>query len=233
MKNNIFTLLVVVFLLTLSGCAKYGNQGVFSVTGNGSAMAKPDTAIITMGIDISRPTAKKAQTDNASVMQKVIDAIEKTGVNKNCIATSGYNVWPEMMYPTNKPPKISSYRCSAQVSITLSDLSKVSAVLDRGVLSGANSVQGISFILKNNDQLKNDAMVNAIVDAKKKAASSALKSGIKLGAIKRVVESSAIAPIPGPMMARADNALSGGAQTPVATGMIEIQSQVIVDFEIK
>src|SRR5881392_2549254 len=64
------------------------------VTGEGEASAPPDRAIVRLGAMAQTPQADSAQNKVNETMQKALDAIEKVGVPRRSIHTSGLTLNP-------------------------------------------------------------------------------------------------------------------------------------------
>lgn len=221
------TLLSLLFLLTISQVIAAATT--ISVTGKGVVQAAPDTANIKLGVEVSKGSAQDAQNANAGVMAAVAGAIGKLGIEKDQVQTSGFQIYPEMKHEQNQPPKIASFRCGNQINITVDDLALVSKVIDAGIGAGANNVQGIRFSINNDSSFKKAALEKAVKDAKAKAQAIAAAAGLRLGAVKSIIESGAIVPLNSEDSVRA--MALGGAETPVSPGLLEIRGNVTLTYQ--
>jgi hypothetical protein len=233
MKKIMLVLLMVSILVPPSFSALLKEDQTLSVTGNGSVQVEPDVANVRLGVEVSRKTAQEAQAGNAEIMQKVSAAIIKLGIPKEKIQTSGYNIWPEIKYETNQPPKTASYRCSNQINITVEDMAKLPNIIDAGINAGANNVQGIQFSRKDDLDSKKAALDKAVREASAKAQAVALASGLKIKKIQNIVEGGASV-FPRPMENFAFKTMAaGGAETPVAPGLIEVRGSVTITYLVE
>jgi len=231
MKKHFIWLLVICYGLSYAAFAAQKEDQTISVTGTGMVQAEPDTATVRLGVEVSRKTAQEAQSGNAEIMQKVMGAVEKAGLTKENIQTSGYNIYPEMKYETNQPPRIVGYRCSNQVNITIEDLKRISKVIDEGIAAGANQVQSIQFSRKDDLEYKKRALDQAVKEAAAKAQAIAAAAGLKIKGIVNIIESGASAPPSQPMEFLSMK--SAGAETPVSPGLLEIRGSVTVIYKIE
>jgi hypothetical protein len=204
-----------------------------SVTGTGVVKVEPDTASVRLGVEVSKKTAQEAQAGNAEIMQKILSTMEKTGIAKDKIQTSGFNVWPEMKYEPNQPPKIVGYRCSNQVSVTIEDLSKISKAIDAGIGAGANNVQGVQFSRKDNLEFKKQALDKAVKEASSKAQAIASAAGLKIKWVKNIIESGAAVPPPQAELLSLRAMGAGGAETPISPGLIEVRGSVTITYKVE
>ena len=118
------------------------------VTGDSIVQAQPDTAILTVSVVTQASRALDAQQDNANKTDAVVRALKNAAGPGAEIKTSGYSLQPQRVYKENQPPTIIGYEARNSVTVTMSDLSKVGAVIDATSQAGANDVAGISFTLR-------------------------------------------------------------------------------------
>ena len=122
-----------------------------TVTVNGTATikAKPDEAVISLGVQTQANTAQGALADNATKMTALIAALTDKGIAKDDIATSYVSIYPTY---GNNGMDITGYQAVNQVDVTVRDISKVGEVIDDSVKAGANLSNGITFQLSDENQ---------------------------------------------------------------------------------
>lgn len=138
---------------------------------------------------------------------------------------------PEQDYYSGKIPKILGYEVKNTVTVSIKDLTQVGAVIDAATEAGANSVEGIRFVLGETSPAQGDALSLATKQAMAKAESIAKSLN---GRIVRVVESiEGGAPnlsAPESYMSNAmsmNSAVSSSYTTPVQAGSLNVRSQVV------
>ncbi|MCA1583771.1 MAG: SIMPL domain-containing protein [Acidobacteria bacterium] len=100
--------------------------------------------------------------------------------------------------------------------------------------TGATSIHGLRFDLKQRDAIERDALRLAVVDARARAEAVAAGAGAAVGRIVRIEESSARVVPPPQSMMMARMAVDEARQTtPVAAGEIEIRGQVTLTVGVK
>ncbi|MFA4844462.1 MAG: SIMPL domain-containing protein [Candidatus Margulisiibacteriota bacterium] len=228
-KILVFGLFCALAASTASGALLRADK-VLVVTGTGQVQTTPDTAIVRLGVEVSRKLAQEAQSDNAAVMQKIAAAIAKLGIPAEKVQTSGYNIWAETKYEQNQPPRTVGYRCANQVNVVIEDLAKISRVIDFGINAGANNVQGISFFRKDDAAAKRLALEGAVKDAAAKALAIAQAANLKLRGIKSIIESGAAVLPPSNQVVRAMSV--AGENTPVSPGLVEVRGNVSVTYDV-
>jgi uncharacterized protein YggE len=190
-----------------------------TVTGTSTIRSSPDEAVITLGVQAQSQSAQDALQENATKMSHVVDAILGDGIRSADLATVGVDLYPN--YDSNGTSVV-SYTAQNQVNATVHDLNKVGQVIDDAVAAGANLASGISFQLSDQNQGVEQALADAVANAKSKAEAIAAASDATLGQIVQVTEGGGYVP-PVPYFAAADSA---GGTTPVQPPTIETQVTV-------
>jgi len=202
-----------------------------TVNGEGLVQAQPDTAIITISVITQNKRALDAQQENANRSEVVVRAVKLVAGAGAEIKTSGYNLQPMQVYNNNQPPTITGYQASNSVTVTMSDLSKVGAVIDAASQAGANNINGVAFTLRKDRPAKDQALTDATHAALGKAQALG-------GRVIRILEVQEAGTTPRPIY-NADfgrermMAQSAAAPTPIEVGTLDINSQVQLTAEIE
>ena len=69
-----------------------------------------------------------------------------------------FSVNPIYVYPQGGTPTIAGYTASNTVRLILNDLSQLSSVIDIAIKTGANSINRLSFSLRNEDSARAHAL---------------------------------------------------------------------------
>lgn len=204
------------------------------VTGDSLVQAKPDTAIIVFAVVTQARSALEAQQQNAALSETVIRALKAAAGTNAEIETSGYSLQPQRVYKENQPPTITGYEARNSVSVTMSDLMKVGTVIDAASQAGANTVDSLSFTLKEDRPARNQALADATREAISKAQVIAQALGGRVGRILEVQEANAtVRPIYKDERGMEGFIASSRAQTPIEVGKLDIRSQVQVIVEVE
>lgn len=216
-----------------SGNSNFSNSGnltTVTVTGDARVLAQPDTAIISISVVTQNNSAVQAQQQNASQTNSVLNALKIAAGNDAEIKTSGYSLIPQRVYRENQPPTITGYEARNNITVTLSNLNRVGAIIDAAGKAGANNIDGISFTLRNDRDVRGRALTEAAREALAKANTLASALGGRVVRITAVQESGAN---PHPVMYAQREALSATADTPIQVGALEINSQVQLIAEVE
>ena len=190
--------------------------------------------MVVIAVVTQSQSALGAQQDNANKTDTVVRAVKASAGAGAEVKTSGYSLQPQYTYRENQPPLIKSYEARNAVTVTLSDLSKVGTVIDAASQAGANNVESLSFILRHDRPVRDQALAEATRVAMGKAQVVAQALGGHLTRIIRVEEQGAV-PVPRPVQypTAAVAARAEAAPTPIEIGALEIKSQVQLIAEIE
>jgi len=201
------------------------------LTGHGEARLPPDLATIDLGVTTTAPTAAEAMARNAQAMTKVVAAVRAKGIEPREIVTSTLGLSPQYAYPQGQAAQLTGYQATNRITVTLTDLTLVGAVVDAAVGAGANDAGQISFGLKSRVSAENFARLAAIKALDDKAAAMADAAGYHIRRLVHLSEGSAVRPVsPVPVMAMAR--MQAAPVTPVETGEVVVSVDVLGEFEL-
>ena len=200
------------------------------VGGDATVQARPDTAIVTVSVVTQNKNALNAQQENASKSDAVVRALKAAAGPGAEVKTSGYSLQPQRVYRENQPPTITGYEARNTVTVTLSDLTKVGAVIDTTAQAGANDISGISFTLKNDQPARDQALVQATEEAMGKARVIANALGGRIVRIAEVQEEGFVRPIP---IYDKLEARMAAANTPIEVGTLDVTTRVQLVAEVE
>lgn len=208
-------------------------QSTFDVSGESKITTIPDKATVSMGITVNEPTVKQAQDKANTIINSVNTELGKLGIEKKDIKTDNYNLYPN--YDYREGQKITGYNVNANLTVSLTDFSKLNQAIDAATRVGANQVGGISFILSDEKkkEVENDARKEAIDNAKFKAESLSKLAGMHLGKIVNISEQPNYnyGRMATPMMEKAAVGMGGGAPTQVEPGSTSFNYSVTISYE--
>jgi uncharacterized protein YggE len=201
------------------------------VTGEASVSAKPDQAMINVGVVTEATTAQSAASLNASRMEKVVSELRQMLGAGAEIKTTSYSVTP--VYRRDKEGNtstISGFTATNVVQIKVSDFSAVGRVIDLSTQLGANSIPRIQFTLKDEQAVRMQALREAATKAKAEAETIASALGLK---IIRVLSVEAGGSHVRPVFAMGmETRAMAAPQTPVEPGTIEVSATVTLSVEV-
>jgi uncharacterized protein YggE len=243
MTLRLAAMLVMVGLLGLAatGCDNSdtiiqgnGTPAGISVQGTGRASGVPNVAVLTLGVQVERPTVEEAREQAATLQRAIIDSLKVNGVAEKDIRTQQFSIQPQYdpPTPTRTQPPIRGYLVSNVLRIEIKDLNTTSKAIDDATRAGGNNtvVRGISFTIDEPAELESEARELAIEDARRRAEEIARHSGAGLGRLISVSESIGRA-TPSDLVTAPRTGIAQ-ADTPIQAGELDIIVNVNVVYAI-
>jgi uncharacterized protein len=201
-----------------------------SLSATGETRTPPDMATLSLGVQTTAPDAASALRANAARMTATIAALKTAGIAARDIQTSNLSLTPQYAYAEGKPPRLTGYQASNQVTVQINDLARLGGVVDAAVAAGADNVGQINFGLANPLAAENAARVAAVKALQDKAALYAQAAGYHVGRLVNLSEGGGYRPpAPVPMMAMR---VQGVPTTPVEAGETTVRIEVSGVFEL-
>lgn len=235
MKKIVSIVLALLLLAPiLPGFAQDANR-VIKVTGTATVSLMADTATIQIGTNTKADTVSKAQSENNTIMQKVIAALEREGIAKEDIVTSYYDVsmrMDQVFGDSTADQAGNMYEVSNMLYVTIKDLDKLVQAIDSALAAGANSIYGLVFSSSKSTEAYHTALQRAVEDAQAKAKVLADAVGKELGDVITVTNEALYG---GSFGARNAMDMIAGSEKGAAiiTGDVSVTASVIVEYELK
>lgn len=147
-----------------------------TVSSTATVKTAPDEAVVTLGVRSESSDSATAFAENAKDMQAVLDALKATGIDQKDIQTLNVGLERQTV-DRGKPSEHEVFVATNQVQVTIHDLSSVGSVIDAAVNAGADSVQDVRFQLANPNEVRTDALAEAVRGARAKADAFAAAAG--------------------------------------------------------
>jgi len=234
MKKFIFLFALAMLVLATPVAAR--EQGHINVNGEGIVSIEPDVAFITLGVETQETSAAEAQRNNSRKMAAVIEVVKGLGIDEADIQSAHFSMHPrhDWMQGTGE---IIGYQVSNSVRVTVRDIEQVGTVLSTAAEAGANMSSHIVFDVQDATAAYNQALAQAVVQAREKAQVLATAMDVRLGAVVSVTETSGRGFMPvqrfaGDMMAVAASPAMVEMAVPVQAGELNITAQVQITFGI-
>jgi uncharacterized protein YggE len=228
-RSNIVFLGLMLLALAFTAFGADNNVSTLMVQGEGKINAAPDMVTIVLGVETHNASAAGAAAENALLMNETVNALLDARIAKKDIQTSRYSL---TMAPQEEPktstekPKPPEFIATNQVTVSLNDTSAVGKVLDAAVAAGSNSIQDISFDIRNPQPENDQALALAIKDARRKAEIAAAAANVKLGKVLEITEGyGSVAPA-------ARSKVFANVATPIQPGELEVTSSVTVTYQV-
>jgi uncharacterized protein len=176
---------IIIIVSILREAIVNNNQWQVSVAGQGRVSYTPDIANINMEVLID----KKQKPEEAlnllnEKVKKVFSAIKSTGLQDADIQTQNYTLTPqyEVVKDINT---LTGYTANQNIIVKVRDIDKnpdrSAKIISVANQAGINKINGVTFEASNINDIKQEARLKAITDARSKAGSLANALGVKLG----------------------------------------------------
>ena len=219
-------------LITLPGVI-WSQQSVgLWVNGEGKVTAAPDIAMLTLGVEVQKKTLTEAQQQAATSMNAVMAVLKSNNVADADIQTQGYSITPVWQYnSTDGSQTLIGYKVDNNVVAKIRNLNNTGKIIDAAAAAAGNDIRvnGISFSIDNPAPLSKQARDLALKDAMAKAQQIAATTGVKLGNVIYITETSPVEPIITPSLTVRELA---PVTTPISSGTLEITIDVQMVFNI-
>jgi len=226
----------------IGGGAPAGN--VISFSGSGEVFAAPDIAQVSLTIREEAKEMGDAQNKVAVKEKAVLEFLDKSGIAKKDIKTESYNSYPK--YDYGRPcysmnlefcppqsPTITGYEVSEYISVKVRDLGKAGEIVQGIGQLGISEINGPSFSIENEDELKAQARKLAIDEAKAKAETLANDLGVRLVRIVNFSEDGNYPMMYGKEMMALEATQDVSVTPQLPTGENKIVSNVVITYEIR
>lgn len=203
---------------------------VVVISGEGAVQAAPDRAWVSVTAESRASSPREAQRRNADAMRPVQDKLRATGLPADAIRTIGYDLQQEWDFVNNR--RISrGFVARNTIEIRVDAVERLGELLEIAVESGATSVGGIRFDLRDRARLEREALRLATADARARAEAAASGIGRTIARVVRVEEQGVPVRPPVPYVAMREAAQTSDAPV-IAAGQMELRAQVTLTAEL-
>ena len=244
LENKFFQLLVFVLMIMviayLGASINQKNQTsenqLITVSGTGEVYATPDVGLIDISVKTEGKDVATATNDNSVKMNDIIAFVKSSNVEEKDIKTTGFNINPMYSWEDKTGKRtLNGYEITQTINVKIRDLTKVGSIISGATEKGANDVSSLSFIVDNDEQIKENAKNLAIKDAQAKAKNLEKALGVKMVKIINFSENSY-----NPIYTSYDqsykmlsSAGTGAVAPTIQTGQNKITSTVTITYAIR
>jgi uncharacterized protein len=210
---------------------------VINVNAVGTVQREPEKAVITVAVESSAATAQLAAQANAKKMDAVFAALRRVGIVPPKVRTIAYELQPQYQQPSRENPnptaRVVGYRAINMVLVDVDTITRVGAVIDATVASGANRIANLSFELRDIESARLEALRIAVTKARAEAEVLATAAGQRLGPPLNMSSSSYFEPRQYRMQAEVAMAAPAPPPTPIEAGMLTITANVSIVYKME
>lgn len=159
------------------------DYGRITVEGHAETTYVANQSMVVATVETKGTSIQAAKASNDSQFMAFRQSLRDLAIPDKDLRTSDYQSYDEDYYPTkDSDVKATRYVVSNTLKVTLNDTSKIAAVLDAAAKAGITDVRLTKLDLNPADKeaQKNDLMVKAAKDARKKADALAAALGTRV-----------------------------------------------------
>lgn len=176
---------IVITLLAIACFAKLTlgeDSRTVAVSGHGEIEVEPDIAVVEMGIYVFDRDLLKAKQETDGKITSVLGVYKKLGIKLEDVRTTEMNAKPKYKQ-RNDDWEFVGYEITRSVRVTVRQMTQLNDVLKKSIEAGANRLEEISLSSSKGEELKDQALTQAIENAKRRATRLANGFGAKVGKV--------------------------------------------------
>lgn len=206
-----------------------------TAVGDAEARARPDLAVVRLGVQTEATTAAEAREENAAIVTRVINALRALNIPERQIETATFQIYPIRRFEDEDQrgePPIVGYRVVNTVSVRTENLNLVPRIIDAAVGAGANTVESVDFRLRDEDAARQNALRQAVDNATENARTMAQALGVRLVRVHQV-QQGGVGVMPPPFPVFRGVAAETGTATPIFPGEVTVNATVTLTYIIQ
>jgi len=226
--------LVVLTLLSISSLGVAQDRPrLISVVGEGEVKVVPDQALAIMSVETDDPTSNGAKQKNDRITAAALQAAKDLGIQDKDIQTSSIAAEPRYDYRASGR-RLLGYYMRKEIRITLRDVTKLDQLISAETKAGVNFIGQTQYQISDIKARKEQARLQAVQDAKDKAASLAKALGVQVGKPFGITDRVTSSPMPIAYRREVvEQASTDASAAPIfSLGENSVRSVVQVEFEL-
>ena len=189
LENRYFQILVCTLVIVLTVFvavlinekSQPSENNLLTVTGNGEIYITPDVGVITISVKTENKDVKNATSENNKKINDIVTFLKEKKVDEKDIKTTTFNLNPIYSYENETGKRnLTGYEANQSLSVKIRDTSKVGEIISGATEKGANDIGELTFIMDDNEKVKEQAKKIAIENAKAKAKELENQLGVKM-----------------------------------------------------
>ena len=207
---------------------------VIVTSGEAEVKRAADRAWVSINAESRSKDPKEAQKLNTDAMNAVMAKLKGMALGADAIRTTSFELHPEFDY-TDGRQRLRGYVARNAIEVRVDDVTRVGEVLPAAVTSGATTVGGLRFDLKDRAAAEREALQMAVRNARARAEAVAAGADVKIERIIRIEDHRADMPDPPrpPVMMRMGVQEAMAADVPVTPGNLSIRASVTLTVAIR
>jgi len=210
-------------------------KGFISVNESSSKEIAPNLAEISIAIESSDSSVKKASEMNKIAANKVYSVLKSMLGNNDYLKTTNYTVIPQYIYTKDNKKILDKYLVSNTVVVKTKNLDLVSQLIDAAISHGASKIDNLDFSAVDYDSTCNELLADLSKRTYKKANTIAQAINSQVLGIKSINatcnQENTYRPLGRMLMMKA--AMNSTEATPIESGKIKVYANMDAAFFVK
>lgn len=209
-----------------------GDEG-FEVLGSSTVSAIPDVAIVNFSVEKRSENIRDAQSENTTISNTLVSMLRKEGVDEEDIEVLTYNINPQYRFDDDGNRVLDGFEAVQRFEAKIRAINNTGEILNALIENGATNISDLRFTVDDIEKLEDEALINAISDARVLAETSVAATGHGLGRVVSIQEVDDTLTNIGRVQAYSAEALQVEGDVPeIYTGKQEITKVVKVQFAL-
>ncbi len=153
------------------------------VSGEAKVSVKPDSARIRFDFEHHAESPLPAKQSVDSSVNTLLAVLQGYGVADADISASDLNAAEDVEYTDSGKRVSNGYEATRSVTVVLKEIDRLNELLDDGLRSGAREIGTIVFESRRAEDLREQAKLEAVAEARAKAADMAKAFGADIGPV--------------------------------------------------
>lgn len=153
------------FTLAVKAQTTESEKGYISVNKSTTIEISPNQAEITISVETSDASVKKATAENKIIANKVYSTLKSIIGREDYIKTGNYTINPQYSYTKENKRILDKYSVSNTVTVKTKNIDIIPKLIDTSIAQGANKINNLQFSASDYDE----ACQNATSELAKKA----------------------------------------------------------------
>ncbi len=150
--------------------------------GQSEIRVAPDMATLSVAVTALKPESRLAKEEVDTRVAALFSRLAGLGIGKEDIDSGNVIIRPDYSYPKNgDAPRLVGYQAERQISVRLYDLELLSQTLNKILEQGIQNIQQVSYDRRDADELRREARLAALTNARELAEELVQGVGRKLG----------------------------------------------------
>ena len=202
------------------------------VTGKGMVSVAPDEATITAQVSLIDSDAGKAQALASKEVDAMLSAITPFSLKPDSLNASELSLLPEYRWDrATDQQQFIGFRVTRTISFTIAEIDRLGAALSALANAGATLISSPVMGSSQAQDAKDEALVKAAEDARKKLTLLAGAADMSLTRISQISEIAPHSPRPQPTLMRAEMALDSASSSTFVAGNLTFVAEVRAQAE--